>query len=356
MLETYAIEATEENWLSTCLTSAILRRLTQLDEGEVAAVFPLDLPPEYRAIVSRFSGIVERFNKLSDALTDLSAGERKAVRDAIESQNRIPDVFDGATQCTTCKEALPDIHDLSKELFEFSFKALSRIKSPGAPTSIRDVLFERAYDRLSKKCCPFCGMERLEPPHPDIPRPDLDHYLMVSQYPFCGVNLKNLVPMGDRCNSSYKLAKDILFDQLGNRLSCYDPYGDVTAEFTLEGSTVLGTPAGEPIWKLHLGPESPQTANWDRIFQITLRLEQSLKAEFTSWTEDIGGVLRGLGYNLNAPEEVSAGLVRYQEICGTETLSGIGRLKAEITSLFIKDLRSDDKRERTHAFLKEAWS
>lgn len=87
-------------------------------------------------------------------------------------------------------------------------------------------------------------MERLEPYHPDVPRHDLDHYLAISRYPFSGTNLKNLTPMGDRCNSSYKLALDILYDPNGNRLPCYDPYGDVTASFSLEGSELFGGHGG----------------------------------------------------------------------------------------------------------------
>ncbi|CUH89889.1 hypothetical protein PH5382_03844 [Phaeobacter sp. CECT 5382] len=356
MLETYAIEATEQNWLGTCLTAALLTSLARLDEGEFPAIFPADAPIEYREVISRFTGIVERFNRLMDALAGLNEIERGSVRSAIETQNRIPEIFDGVTQCSACKDTLPDIHDLAKELFKFSFKALSSIKTPGAETSVRDIHFQIAYHHLSKKCCPCCGMERLEPPHSDIPRPDLDHYLHVSQYPFCGANLKNLVPMGDRCNSSYKLAKDILFDQQGNRLLCYDPYGDATAGFSLAGSKILGTETGEPIWNINLGPESPQTANWDRIFGIKIRLEQSLNAEFASWANDIGGVLAGLGYDLDVLEEVSEGLIRYRQICGTEALFGIGHLKAEIASLFIQDLGSNETRERTHAFLKEASS
>lgn len=162
--------------------------------------------------------------------------------------------------------------------------------------------------------------------------------------------------MGDRCNSSYKLAEDILHDQHGNLLPCYDPYGDVTAGFSLAGSLIVGTPAGEPVWNLHLGPASLQTANWDRMFRIRLRLEQSLNAEFASWASEIGRFVRSLGFDINVLEEVSEGLIRYREICGTETLSSIGRLKTEVASLFIQDLASDEKRERTHAFLKEVSS
>lgn len=354
MLETYPVEAAEENWLSTCLTSAILVRLAQLDAGEASAAFPADVPEQYRETISRYTGIVERFNDLSHALAELSAGERETVRSAIETQNRIPEIFDGATQCFVCSGALPAIHNLAKRLFEFSFGVLSRIKSPGAESSVRDVHYAVAYEHLTKKCCPFCGMERLEPHHPDIPRHDLDHYLAISRYPFCGVNLRNLTPMGDRCNSSYKLAEDILHDEEGNRLPCYDPYGDITTEFSLAGSTIVGSPAGKPDWVLQLEPASPQTENWDRIFRIKLRLEESLNAEFSSWATEIGGVLRNLGYDLDVLDQVSQGLIRYREICHTETLRGIGHLKAEVASLLIQDLGSVEKRERTHAFLKEA--
>jgi hypothetical protein len=356
MLATYPIEAAEENWLSDCLTTSLLARLAHLDAGVAYDAFPADVLAEYREIITRFTGIVERFNALADALMVLNADQRQAVRSAIETQNRIPDIFDGATECFACNDVLPDVHELARKLFEFSFGALSKIKSPGAESPVRDVHFTISYDHLAKKCCPFCGMERLEPHHPDIPRPDLDHYLAVSLYPFSGVNLRNLTPMGDRCNSSYKLAQDILYDQHRNRSPCYDPYGDITAEFSLAGSTILGTPDGVPVWNLHLGPTSPQTANWDRIFRIKLRLEQSLNAEFSSWTTDMGEVLRNWGYDLNVLEDVSEGLIRYRTSCTTDSLPAIGHLKAEIASLLIQDLKSDEKRERTHTFLKEAMS
>lgn len=354
MLATYPIEATEENWLSACLTEAILTRLAQLDAGEESAVFPSDVEEDYREIIGRFTGIVDRFNALTDALENLNADERSAVRNAIETQNRIPDIFDAESECFVCNDTLPEVHALARRLFEFSFGALSRIKSPGAESSVRDLHYAIAYDHLSKKCCPFCGMERLEPHHPDIPRPDLDHYLAISRYPFCGVNLRNLTPMGDRCNSSYKLAEDILHDEHGNRLPCYDPYGDVTTEISLAGSVIVGSPAGVPVWSLQLEPATPQTENWNRVFRIELRLEQSLKAEFSGWVTEIGGVLRGLGYDLDAPEQVAEGLNRYRVICGTETLPGIGHLKAEVVSLLIEALGTDELQERTHTFIKEA--
>ncbi|MDI3337475.1 hypothetical protein QKW60_13735 [Defluviimonas aestuarii] len=160
--------------------------------------------------------------------------------------------------------------------------------------------------------------------------------------------------MGDRCNSSYKLALDILHDGEGNRLGCLDPYGDVVAGFSLEDSEVLGGPGGQQIWRVNLIPDTPVVANWDRVFQILLRLKESLKAEFKDWLVDMGEFLRQLGYNLDSIEDLKAGLVRYRSACSLEALPSIGRLKEGVASLLLRGLEEEAQRERTHSFLREA--
>lgn len=356
MFETYSLVATEENWLSGCLTSCLLSRLERLDAGQEVVEFPLDVDAEYQEIVGNYPGVIERFNALADALPELSNAQRMVVRNSILTQNQFPEVFDAVSPCVACREDLPEVHTLARELFEFSFKVLSRIKSPASDIPVRDKLYALAREHLNKKCCPFCGLERLEPSHPDIPRHDLDHYLAVSRYPFCGVNLRNLAPMGDRCNSSYKIALDVLYDPEGNRLECFDPYGDATASFSLENSEILGGPGGGPTWSVNLIPDSPATTNWDRIFQIMLRLEASLKAEFKDWLVDMGSFLRQLGYDLDVIEDLREGLVRYKNACCLEALPSIARLKEGVASLLLRDLEVEAQQDRTHAFLREAFA
>ena len=355
MLETYSSDAVEENWLSNCLVSSLLLRLDELDAGQELHEFPQGVDAVYQAIIENRPGLIARFNNLSDALADLDGPQRDVVRNAVVTQNQIPEVFDGATPCVACRTELPDIHELAKELFEFCFGVLSTIKSPGSNTPVRDKQYKTARDNLAKKCCPFCGMERLEPAHPDIPRHDLDHYLAVSKYPFCGANLRNLAPMGDRCNSSYKLALDVIFDADGNRVECFDPYGDATADFTIENSLILDGPGDGPTWQVELVPATQATANWNRLFQIVLRLEESLRSEFKDWLSDIGAFLRRLNYNPEVLEELIAGLQRYRDTCFMETLSSIGRLKEGVASLLLLGL-AGEQQDRAHAFLKEAFS
>lgn len=355
MLETYSLDAVEENWLSDCLVSSLLIYLDQLDAGQEPQQFPQGVDSAYQVILENYPGVIARFKTLVNALAGLDAPQREVVRNAIATQNQLPEVFEGATPCVACKTDLPDIHKLAKSLFEFCFETLSRIKSPGSNSAVRDKQYKTARDNLTKKCCPFCGMERLEPAHPDIPRHDLDHYLAVSKYPFCGANLRNLAPMGDRCNSSYKLALDVIYDDDGNRLECFDPYGDQTASFTIENSVILDHSGQGPTWRVEVVPATRATANWDRLFRIVLRLEESLRTEFSDWLVEIGAYLRRSGFNADVMEELQLGLRSYRDTCFTESLSSIAQLRENIASLFLLEL-DGKQQDRMHAFLREAFA
>lgn len=356
MLFTYPTEATEDNWLSDCLTTQILSVLEELDADLVPTEFPLNVDDNYQEIISGYPAIITRFLKLTEGLEELDAEEREIIRNAAVTQNQFPEIFDGVSNCIDCSTTLPKIHELARDLFEFSFRDLSIVKSPGSEISIRDHHYIINSEHLPKRCCPFCGLERFEPYHPDIPRPDLDHYLVVSKYPFAGINLKNLAPMGDRCNSSYKLALDVLHDD-GNRVPCYDPYGDLTTTISLDGSQIFGDPEGNPLWQVNLGPDAPETYNWNRVFRIRTRIEHGvLRADFQSWLGEIGGFLQGLDFDVNILEHVTSGLQRYKKTCQTDSLPGIGLLKEAAVSLILESLESEEHGERTHAFLRDAFA
>ena len=85
--------------------------------------------------------------------------------------------------------------------------------------------------------CPFCGCEYFDAP--GAPREDLDHYLPKSLYPFAAANLRNLVPMGMKCNERYKLAQDILRDAAGVRRRSFDPYAERQIKVILDNSVPL---------------------------------------------------------------------------------------------------------------------
>lgn len=98
----------------------------------------------------------------------------------------------------------------------------------------------------------------------------------------------------------------------------------------------------------YLTPETPETANWGRVFRLKLRLEESLKAEFSGWLVEIGGFLRGLAFNLGIIEEVKAGLLRYKDACSLESLPSVALLKEGVASVLLQGLEAEEQSERTH--------
>lgn len=71
--------------------------------------------------------------------------------------------------------------------------------------------------------CPFCGIYPIDGEF-DETRDAFDHFLPKSKYPFNSVNLKNLIPSCNKCNSSYKRDKDPLLDEDGNRKKAFYPF------------------------------------------------------------------------------------------------------------------------------------
>lgn len=75
--------------------------------------------------------------------------------------------------------------------------------------------------------CPFCGLMPLDNEF-DPTRDAFDHYLPKSKYPFNSVNLKNLCPSCNKCNSGNKRDKNPLYDDDNNRRKAFYPFSGST--------------------------------------------------------------------------------------------------------------------------------
>ena len=218
--------------------------LRALDRGEECPAFLEGITDEYREILSRYPALRQKWERLIEALADLTANERSVVREAVISQNDLPAVLTNRRECVQCRDRLPVVHARAEELFRVCFERLGRIRSPDEAHSIRDNQYSTIFPQLPKKCCPFCGLEIFEPFYPGIARPQIDHYLPITIYPFAGANLRNLIPMGSSCNTAYKKDIDLLYDHAGRRTQCFDPYGNLIASVSMENSQILTTPGG----------------------------------------------------------------------------------------------------------------
>lgn len=115
--------------------------------------------------------------------------------------------------------ALRNIHaNLADNLASFYANLFEKVIKLDALTSrLGDVKhrYQTFVQENNEGKCPFCGLNDIKSHHLTT-RDAFDHFLPKSIYPFNSVNFRNLFPMCDDCNSSYKLRKDPLFNSATN--------------------------------------------------------------------------------------------------------------------------------------------
>jgi len=206
-------------------------------DGRQGALAWLDIiPAAYRDKLYRRTGLYDRLAQYAVAASKLSVPERQQVIACVVQQNRIADLVTCATDCESLSDLPKAIQAPVAELCGFAFELLTRL-------GVRDRHYRAIYTAAPYHVYPFCGCEYFDAP--GAPREDLDHYLPKSLYPFAAANLRNLVPMGMKCNERYKLAQDILRDGAGVRRRSFDPYADRHLKVVLDNSVPFGGADGQ---------------------------------------------------------------------------------------------------------------
>lgn len=276
MLNVYPIAATIENWVHDAVYAKVKLALEALNNSTAAP----DWADEMHEDLANREALKMHYETFRTAAERLTVKQRNKILRALEDQNNIPAVFDGVVACPQIASIPLQIRKPTAALFTAAFDALKSLK-------IRDRQYQTIFENLPGKCCPFCGIEPFE--SPGLAREDLDHYLSRSLYPFAGVNLRNLVPMGGKCNRAYKLAQDIIYDETGKRRRCFDPYGESHATVSLMASRPFEDeetgPFPLPVWQVDLLGDPDSVATWDQVFQIRRRYENKVKAHFRDWME-----------------------------------------------------------------------
>ena len=122
--------------------------------------------------------------------------------------------------------------------------------------------------------CPFCGLLPLDGEY-DPTREAFDHYLPKSKYPFNSVNLKNLAPSCNKCNSGNKRDKDPLHDKHNNRRKTFYPFSQTQPDITLAVSVIEREWSPLTPEKLSIDIQSTdfqdETNTWKELFRIEQR-------------------------------------------------------------------------------------
>jgi hypothetical protein len=122
--------------------------------------------------------------------------------------------------------------------------------------------------------CPFCGILPIDGEY-DPTREAFDHYLPKSKYPFNSVNLKNLSPSCNKCNSGNKRDKDPLHDEQNHRRKAFfpfceeQPHIDISVSIKEKKWSTL-TPETVTVG-IHSADFPDETDTWNKLFYIEQR-------------------------------------------------------------------------------------
>ena len=305
MLFGYPIEATNDNWLHECLCEAIAAIHSHIDSDNSYPQWPAILPNDYQSRLIASTGLRVHLENYAKALRKLSKSHQDQILQAIADQNKISELLSGGCDCAMIDELPKPIQTCIKELFIYAFDKLKDL-------GVRESHYAHIYASIPHKVCPFCGVEYMDPP--GARREDLDHYLPKSLYPLAAANLRNLVPMGHKCNSKYKLSTDVLRRSDGTRRVAFDPYDHTEISVVLDDSEPFdGEESNIPRWVMRFNPDIPAATTWDEVFEIRVRYYRDhLNPSYKKWLKDFRSWSRSANLMGNTDTLIVEALRRYE--------------------------------------------
>lgn len=325
-----------------------------LQNGEEPLGFQASVPEPYKTEFARGQKFAALYGAFVEACLPLQAAQRDQIMSALAGQNQFPELFAVDAPSYGIAATFPAVHGATRTLFEYAFGKLSDLKTPGNDETLRGRYHRLVYAHFGSGCCPFCGLEFIEAPDPDLVDPDLDHYLAVSKYPFAGANFRNLTAMGTACNRSYKGAQDILFDQLDQKVDCFDPYGNEHVTLSLGGTVLLPGAGAGPAWALNFNPDV-KSRNWRRIFKLEPRIRANvLEKQYQTWIKHFVVYAKKNQIDIAEKNGAIQAIGKYKTTCGIETLPTVAHLKLGFFALVEEALNDPVDGDRMHNFLVKA--
>jgi len=333
----YPIAATSENWLHECLFDSIRILHTAVDAGVPYPGWPNVLPIAYRGLLGPKTGLRDKLSAYDRAIRRLSKRNRVAIIQAMESQNRIPDLLSCACDCPSIEDLPITVRAPLKALFDYAYDRLTDF-------GLRDPHYKAIYAAIPEPVCPFCGTEPFEAP--GFTREELDHYLPKSLYPFAAANLRNLVSMGHKCNTGYKKTTDLLRRTDKMRRTVIDPYMHTAIVVSLNESEPFdGDNPDLPKWQIQFEPDSPAVATWDEVFRVRDRYRHShLNRHYKEWLDHFRMTVIRSEKKVDTDDELIAALRWYEDLYREDGLRGGAFLRAAVFRMLRLHCENGDQR------------
>jgi hypothetical protein len=326
MLINYPINSVQDNnFVHESIYEAISLIFNNLNNGAAVPIWPAILPQKHRAKLRSRRAIRVLLVELKDIATPLSVAQRDKALAFIDNQNDIDGLLDGTTALSVIDADIQLFIDCFERIFLEGFKLLTRTES-------RDGHYKAIYDSLASKTCPFCGYEPFEAP--GLKREDEDHYLLKDNYVASAANLFNLVPMGGKCNKSYKLQQDIIVKN-NTRRKALNPYGNIKAEICLRRTAAITLLDDKPEWHIAITPDIEETRTWNEVFSIENRLKETvLSPNYNAVLNEVRDFLNLLNLDSESTnDQVLNGLNEFEIYKKNNPEQGLGFLKDKVVAM-----------------------
>lgn len=259
-----------------------------------------------------FQAIVKRMRKrLWEPIEDiygicLFLGEDKLqqLSDAFRVNNNIQDLCEGTIEPILYDDIERINTDLSNKLKEFCESLYNYVA--------REATFCRHYKSIndyykvfinqnnqSKGKCPFCGLNPIKSellPYRDA----YDHYMPKGHFPFNTVNLQNLAPACQECNSYCKKDRIPIEDKTGNARKAFFPYSESAPEFEINVDIQSLDPFDPKKNQVTVSFNSDscqdEVDRWRELYMIDVRYNDKCCSEDSKyWVEKISDEAQNYG-------------------------------------------------------------
>ena len=343
MLYQYTPAANRNNWLHDCLCQIVQAIHADIGANRTPPSWPNIVPTLYRTqLKPHKKALTDRLDEYIKVLKGLADAERLLVITALSEQNAISALLDSSQECSVLNDLPQAIHSAIRELFYLCFKLLTKLK-------IRDEQYKIIYRNAPYKVCAFCGCEHFNAP--TGPREDLDHYLAESIYPFAAANLHNLAPTCGKCNSQYKLAKDVLRTKDGVRRKAFNPFDCTAVTISLRNSVLNPTPVGALFsdWRIDFSIQSEEVDTWEELYSIRERYKRDFLVEhFNTWLQEFMDYCKALReknlVDRNNPNLVLLLVESYSENLYDDGLADMSFLKCAVFKLILSFYNTGNNR------------
>lgn len=229
--------------------------------------------------------------KIFEEFTKLSQTEKDVLRQGYLVNNNIEDLCLNKTSIPVLyaeiKVKHPILHDLFKRFFgklygsesPFNLKIFGQLSK-----ELINIHYKDFMDVNKKRKCPFCGLNNIKGNLYKY-REAYDHFLPKALYPFNSINFRNLAPMCNECNSTYK--KTAIPINTKNplksgsiRQKAYYPYSNLKSDYQVEVAItrkdVENLSPSDIRINFKTATQSEEVDAWKRVYGIDERYKAML--------------------------------------------------------------------------------